>query len=227
MTLMIKEFQESDRPRERLRLYGPDYLTNNELLAIIINTGTKEDSSLSLANKIIKDYKTIKELRNITYQELINIKGIGSAKAVTVLAAVELAVRMHTHSLEEEFFIKSPADVSDFLMEKMRHLQQENFVVLFLSTKNMVIHQQTLFIGSLNSSIVHPREIYKEAIKRSAAAIVCVHNHPSGDPTPSTQDIEVTKRLVECGDILGVDMLDHIIIGSGKFISLKEMNYLE
>lgn len=226
MTLLIKEYQESDRPRERLMHYGADHLTNKELLAIIINTGSKDESSISLANNIIKDFKTIKELRDITYQELIRVKGIGNAKAITILAAVELAIRMHTHSLEEDYYIKSPDDVSDFLMEKMRYQQQEHFVVLFLSTKNMVIHQQTMFIGSLNSSIVHPREIFKEAVKRSAAAVICVHNHPSGDPTPSSQDIEVTKRLVECGEILGIDMLDHIIIGSGKYISLKEMNYL-
>ncbi|SOC38238.1 RadC family protein [Salinicoccus kekensis] len=227
MTLMIKEMHSSDKPRERLLLYGADKLNNQELLAILINTGSREGSSLTLANNIIKDFKTIRDLRDITYQELTNIKGIGQAKAVTILAMVELAIRMHTHSLEEEVYIKSPEDVSMLLMEKMRYYHQEHFVVLYLSTKNMVIHQDTLFKGSLNTSIVHPREIFKEAVKRSAAAIICVHNHPSGDPTPSHEDIEVTKRLKECGELIGIDFLDHIIIGSGRYLSLKEMNYID
>lgn len=226
MTLMIKEMHSSDKPRERLLTYGADKLNNQELIAILINSGSREESSLTLANNIIKDFKTIRDLRDITYQELTSIKGIGQAKAVTILAMIELAVRMHTHSLEEEVYIKSPEDVSLLLMEKLRYYQQEHFVVLYLSTKNMVIHQDTLFKGSLNTSIVHPREIFKEAVKRSAAAIICVHNHPSGDPTPSHEDIEVTKRLKECGELIGIDFLDHIIIGSGRYLSLKEMNYI-
>ncbi|CAM2750785.1 MULTISPECIES: RadC family protein [Salinicoccus] len=227
MTLLIKEMHDSDKPRERLMNYGPDKLTNQELLGIIINTGNREESSITVANRIIKDMKTIRELRGLTYQELISVKGIGEAKAVTILAVIELAIRMHTHSLEEDIYIKSPDDVSDLLMEKMRYYQQEHFVVLYLSTKNMVIHQETMFKGSLNTSIVHPREVYKEAVKRSAAAIICVHNHPSGDPSPSREDIEVTRRLHECGEMIGVDFLDHIIIGSGKYISLKEMNFIK
>ena len=227
MTLLIKEMHDSDKPRERLMNYGPDKLTNQELLGIIINTGTREESSITVANRIIKDMKTIRELRGLTYQELTSVKGIGEAKAITILAVIELAIRMHTHSLEEDIFIKSPDDVSDLLMEKMRYFQQEHFVVLYLSTKNMVIHQETMFKGSLNTSIVHPREVYKEAVKRSAAAIICVHNHPSGDPSPSREDIEVTRRLHECGEMIGVDFLDHIIIGSGKYISLKEMNFIK
>ena len=227
MTLLIKEMNDSDKPRERLMNYGPDKLTNQELLGIIINTGNREESSITVANRIIKDMKTIRELRGLTYQELISVKGIGEAKAVTILAVIELAIRMHTHSLEEDIYIKSPDDVSDLLMEKMRYYQQEHFVVLYLSTKNMVIHQETMFKGSLNTSIVHPREVYKEAVKRSAAAIICVHNHPSGDPSPSREDIEVTRRLHECGEMIGVDFLDHIIIGSGKYISLKEMNFIK
>ncbi|MCG1008841.1 DNA repair protein RadC [Salinicoccus sp. ID82-1] len=227
MTMLIKEMHNADRPRERLMNYGADKLTNQELLGIIINTGNREESSVTVANRIIKDMKSIRELRDLTYQELISIKGIGEAKAITILAVIEVAIRMHTHSLEEDVYIKSPEDVSDFLMEKMRYYQQEHFVVLYLSTKNMVIHQETMFKGSLNSSIVHPREVYKEAVKRSAAAIICVHNHPSGDPSPSREDIEVTKRLHDCGDMIGVDFLDHIIIGAGKFISLKEMNFIK
>lgn len=224
--LMIREMHDSDKPRERLLLYGPDKLTNQELLAILIATGNKNESSLSLAAKILRDLPSIRELRELTYEELTSIKGIGKVKAVTILSFIELAIRMHTHSREEEKFIRSPKDVSDILMEKVRFYNQEHFIVLFLTTKNMVIEEKTLFIGSLNSSIVHPREIFREAVKRSAAAFICVHNHPSGDPTPSKEDIEVTKRLKDCGDLIGVDFLDHIIIGDGKYISLKEMSYI-
>lgn len=224
--LMIREMHDSDKPRERLLLYGPDKLTNQELLAILIATGNKNESSLSLAAKILKDLPSIRELRELTYEELTSIKGIGKVKAITILSFIELAIRMHTHSREEEKFIRSPKDVSDILMEKVRFYNQEHFIVLFLTTKNMVIEEKTLFIGSLNSSIVHPREIFREAVKRSAAAFICVHNHPSGDPTPSKEDIDVTKRLKDCGDLIGVDFLDHIIIGDGKYISLKEMSYI-
>lgn len=224
--LLIREMHDADKPRERLLNYGPDKLTNQELLAILINTGNRNESSISLASKILKNLQSIRELRDVTFEELTSINGIGKAKAITILAFIELAVRMHTHSREEDKYIRSPKDVSDILMEKVRYYNQEHFIVLYLTTKNMVIEEKTLFIGSLNSSIVHPREVFREAVKRSAAAFICVHNHPSGDPTPSNEDIEVTKRLRECGDLVGVDFLDHIIIGDGKYVSLKEMNYI-
>ena len=222
--LMIKEMMASDKPRERLKIYGADNLTNRELLAIIINTGSRNESSLSLADNVLKNLKKINDLRDITYQELTKIKGIGEAKAIKILAVIELAVRMHSHSLEDDVFIHSPDDVSNLLMEKMRYYQQEHFVVLYLSTKYKVIHQETVFKGSLNTTGVHPREIFKEAVKRSAAAFICVHNHPSGDPTPSSEDIEVSKRLKMSSELIGIDFLDHIIIGNGKYISLKEMD---
>lgn len=180
--ILIKEMFTSDKPRERLKIYGADKLTNQELLAIMINTGNKNESSLSLSNKVLTNLKSIRELRHMTYQELTSIKGIGEAKAVTILAMIELAIRMHSHSLEDDIYIKSPQDVSNLLMEKMRYYQQEHFIVLYLSTKYMVIHEETIFKGSLNSTVVHPREIFREAVKRSAAAFICVHNHPSGDP---------------------------------------------
>ncbi|HLR64466.1 MAG TPA: DNA repair protein RadC, partial [Pseudogracilibacillus sp.] len=122
--------------------------------------------------------------------------------------------------------IKSPSDGADYVMEEMRHLNQEHLVAMFLNTKNQIIHRQTIFIGSLNSSIVHPREIFREAVKRSAAAVICAHNHPSGDPTPSKEDIQVTRRLVEAGKIVGIELLDHLIIGSHSYVSLKEKGYM-
>lgn len=211
-----------DKPRERLLTYGAEQLTNQELLAIIINTGVKDENVLEVSNKLLNLVDNIRELRHLTIQELRSIKGIGEKKAITLLAMIELAIRMHTHSLEDKIRIKSPQCVADLLMERMRYYTQEHFIALYLNTKNIVIHEQIIFKGSLNASIVHPREVYKEAVKRSAANIIVCHNHPSGDPTPSIEDIEATKRLINCGTLFGIELLDHIIIGDGKFVSIKE-----
>src|SRR5699024_4965836 len=154
------------------------------------------------------------------------MKGIGIAKGVNILAAVELGKRIHQYKEKEKYVIRSPEDGANYVMEEMCHLAQEHFVTLFLNTKNQVIHRQTIFIGSLNASIMHQREVYREAIKRSAASIICVYNHPSGDPAQSQEDIHVTKRLKESGKMIGIELLDHIIIGDRKFISLKEKGYL-
>src|SRR5690606_5048978 len=150
---------------------------------------------------------------------------IGEAKAVQLLAAVELGRRLSQKEVDSRFAIRSPKDVASLLMTDMCSLQQEHFVCLYLNVKNQVIHKQTVFVGSLNASIVHPREIFREAVKRSAASIICSHNHPSGIPTPSPEDIDVTTRLYEAGKIVGVDLLDHVIIGDHQFISMKEKGY--
>lgn len=159
-------------------------------------------------------------------EEITEIKGIGSAKAIQILAAVEIGRRIANLDYNDRYVIRSPEDGAKYVMNDMRFLSQEHFVCLYLNTKNQVIHKQTIFIGSLNASIVHPREVFREAFKRSAASIIALHNHPSGDPTPSREDIEVTKRLAECGKIIGIDLLDHLIIGENKFVSLKEKGYL-
>ncbi|MCE4956237.1 RadC family protein [Macrococcoides caseolyticum] len=177
---MIDFALDIDKPRERLMLYGPDKLTNQELLSLIIGSGVRDESVYQVANKILNQLTSIRDLRYLTLQELTAIKGIGEKKAATILAVIELAQRMHTHSLEEKIRIKSPQCVSDYLMERLRYLTQEHFIILMLNTKNYVIHEHTVFIGSLNASIIHPREIFKQAIKRSAANIIAVHNHPSG-----------------------------------------------
>jgi DNA repair protein RadC len=157
---------------------------------------------------------------------MTEIKGIGSAKAIQILAAVEIGRRITNLDYKDRYVIRSPEDGAKYLMNDMRFLSQEHFVCMYLNTKNQVIHKQTIFIGSLNASIVHPREVFREALKRSAASVIAAHNHPSGDPAPSREDIEVTKRLVECGKIIGIDLLDHLIIGENKFVSLKEKGYL-
>lgn len=177
---MIKDVPKEERPRERLLIHGAKYLSNQELLAILLVTGTKKESVIELANRLLMHFEGLKFLTDATIEELTAIKGIGEAKGVTILAAVELGKRMNQYRPQERYVIRSPDDGAQYVMEEMRQLNQEHFVCLFLDTKNQILHQQTIFIGSLNASIVHPREIFREAVKRSAASIICVHNHPSG-----------------------------------------------
>jgi DNA repair protein RadC len=225
-TIMIRDFPQSERPRERLITDGPESLSNQELLAIILRTGTKDESVLQLANRLLKKFEGLRMLKDATVEEITSIKGIGLAKAVQIIASLELGRRISRLQYDDRYVIRSPEDAAKYVMEDMRFLTQEHFVSVYLNTKNQVIHKKTVFIGSLNASIVHPREVYKEALKRSAASIICIHNHPSGDPTPSREDIEVTKRLAECGKIIGIELLDHLIIGEQKYVSLKEKGYV-
>jgi DNA repair protein RadC len=224
--LMIRDYPEEERPRERLVKEGPETLSNQELLAIILRTGTKQESVLQLSYRIIHYFEGLRLLKDASIEELTSLNGVGTAKAVQLIAAMELGRRVSRLQLEERYTIRSPEDGANYVMEDMRFLSQEHFVCLYLNTKNQVLHRQTVFVGSLNASIVHPREVFREAFRRSAASLICFHNHPSGDPTPSREDIEVTKRLAECGKMLGIDMLDHIIIGDQKFISLKGKGYV-
>ncbi|KKE80518.1 DNA repair protein RadC [Oceanobacillus caeni] len=225
-TIMIKDVPKEDRPRERLLKHGAGHLSNQELLAILLGSGTKEESVITLSNRVLMHFEGLKLLTDATIEELMAIKGIGVAKGVLLLATIELGKRMNQYKPDDKYIIRSPDDGADYIMEEMRSLKQEHFVVLFLNTKNQVIHRQTIFIGSLNASIVHPREVFREAVKRSAASIIVAHNHPSGDPSPSQEDIHVTRRLVESGKMIGIELLDHLIIGDRKFISLKEKGYL-
>lgn len=224
-TLMIRDVNIENRPRERLLRQGAESLSNQELLAILLRTGTKEESVLVLANRVLNVFERLHHLKHATIEEMMAIKGIGEVKAIQLMAAVELGRRLAQKHNDEKFTIRSPQDAATYLMPDMTSLNQEHFVVLFLNIKNQIIHKQTIFIGSLNASIVHPREIFREAVKRSAASIICAHNHPSGVPTPSTEDIEVTKRIVEAGYIIGIELIDHVIIGDHQYISLKEKGY--
>jgi len=225
-SILIRDFPNDERPRERFIKHGPESLSNHELIAIIIQTGSKNESVLSLANKLLVHFDGLRLLKDASLDELKTIKGIGTVKAIQLLASIELGRRVSNLVYSDRYCIRSPEDAAKYMMNDMRFLTQEHFVCLYLNTKNQVMHKQTVFIGSLNASIVHPREVYKEAFRRSAASIICLHNHPSGDPSPSREDIEVTKRLVECGKIIGIDLLDHIIIGENKFVSLKEKGYV-
>ncbi|MBS4217006.1 DNA repair protein RadC [Bacillus sp. FJAT-49711] len=223
---MIRDYPVDERPRERLINNGAESLSNHELLAILLRTGTKSESVIQLANRLLSQFDGLMWLKDAALEELTNLKGIGEAKAVQIAAAVELGRRISNLAYDERYVIRSPEDGANYCMNDMRFLSQEHFVCLYLNTKNQVIHRQTIFIGSLNASIVHPREVFKEAIRRSAASIICLHNHPSGDPAPSREDIEVTKRLVECGKMVGIELLDHLIIGDKKYVSMKEKGYM-
>jgi DNA repair protein RadC len=219
-------FSMAEQPRERMMSMGIETLSNVELVAILLRTGSAGEPVMNLAGRLFSQVGGLRQFTDISLEELTKVKGIGLAKGIQLLAGIELGRRVANSTPESRFTIRSPEDVSKLMMEEMRHLTQEHFVCLFLNTKNHVIAQTTIFIGSLNSSIVHPREVFKEAIRRSSASLICLHNHPSGDPSPSREDIEVTKRLIEAGKIIGIDVLDHIIIGDGKFYSLKEQGLI-
>ncbi|MEC2054576.1 DNA repair protein RadC [Peribacillus psychrosaccharolyticus] len=224
--MLIRDTPKEERPRERFLQEGPKSLSNQELLALLIRTGTKNESVIQLSSRLIRTFEGLRLLKDASIEEITAIHGIGEAKAIQILAAIEIGRRINSLNNQDRYVIRSPEDCANYCMDEMRFLSQEHFVCLYLNTKNQVLHKQTIFIGSLNASIVHPREVYKEAFRRSAASIICLHNHPSGDPQPSREDIEVTKRLVECGKIIGIELLDHVIIGDQKFISLKEKGYL-
>ncbi|WP_090438966.1 RadC family protein [Natronincola peptidivorans] len=216
-----------ERPREKLLANGVNALSNTELLAILLSTGTKEMSAIDLAKNIICSSKEgIRFFADCTMEELRSINGVGMAKASQIIAAVELGKRIALTTKANNYKIKSPDDVSLLVMEEMRYLKKEYFNIILLNTKNEVIDIENISIGSLNSSIVHPREVFIRAIKRTSSSIILVHNHPSGDPTPSPEDVNITKRLVESGKLIGIEVLDHIIIGDNIYSSLKEKNMI-
>lgn len=218
----LKDLPLEERPRERLATLGAEKVSNAELLAIIIRTGHYEETALQLAQKILNKAGELRELPYLSAEELAEIKGIGQAKAVQVKAALELGRRMAAASRGYGNNLSSPAAVYNYLAEDMRYLEQEEFRIILLNIKNIVIATETVFRGSLNSTIVHPREIFRHALKRSAASIILAHNHPSGNPEPSGEDVKVTRRLVDAGEIIGINVLDHVIIGEDSYVSLRE-----
>lgn len=223
----IKELPVSERPREKLIEFGAKSLSNVELLAVLIRSGNRESSAIDLSNKLLYTRNDgISSLEDASIEEMTKIKGIGECKASQILAAIELGKRIVLESRKEKKKVSSPLDIVDYFMADMCRLKREHFKIAMLDTKNHIIGVEEISVGNLNSSIVHPREVFKEAIRRSSSSIILVHNHPSGDPTPSREDINITRRLTECGELLGIKVLDHIIIGDMKHISLKETNVL-
>ncbi|GAB6173215.1 DNA repair protein RadC [Paradesulfitobacterium aromaticivorans] len=222
MNYRLKDLPAELLPRERLYALGPEALSNREVLAILLRTGVKGENVLDLAERLLADSGGLSGLARLTVHELAQLHGLGKAKASGLKAALELGRRLVSSDPASRPVINSPQDVAHLVMEEMRHFDREHFRVVTLNTKNHVLGISPISVGSLNSSLVHPRECFKEAIRRNSNAIILLHNHPSGDPTPSREDIEVTKRLADGGKILGIEVLDHVIIGDNRYISLKE-----
>lgn len=212
----------NERPRERLLRYGAETLSNSELIAIILGNGTSKENILSISTRLLKLSGGLNGLLNSKADELVKVNGIGRAKAVQLLALGELSKRFKSYKSGQNYKILNPKDASKLVMDELKVFDKEHLYVIMLNTKNVVIKISDVSVGSLNSSIVHPREVYNEPIVKHAASIIICHNHPSGDPEPSVEDINITKRLTECGKIIGIELLDHIIIGDGTYISLKE-----
>ncbi len=219
---MMRDLPAGERPRERLARAGEGALSTTELLAIILRTGVGGESVLDMARRLISRYGGLPGLARASYAELKAEKGLGEAKTAQLKAALELGRRMLLAAPEDRFTIRSPADVAQLLMAEMAHLEQEHFQVLYLDTRNRLLGSETVYIGSLNASHIRVGEVFRDAVKRNCAAIIVAHNHPSGDPTPSPEDVEVTRQLVAAGDLLDVEVLDHLIIGQHRFVSLRE-----
>ncbi|MDQ4077249.1 MAG: DNA repair protein RadC [Chloroflexota bacterium] len=222
---MIADMAREERPRERLIHYGASALANRELLAIILRTGVQGISVLDLADHLLNEFDGLRGLSNASVAELSSsVHGLGPAKASQLLAALELGKRVATLSPEDRPQVKSPADAANLLMGDMAYFQQEHLRVILLDTKNFVLGnwRESLYKGSLNSSVVRVAEVFREAIRCNAAAIIVAHNHPSGDPTPSPEDIRVTRDIRQAGQLLDIELLDHVIIGAQRYVSMKE-----
>lgn len=228
--LTIKEMPEDARPRERLERSGPGSLSNQELLAITLSTGVVKDgqkyTAIDLAMQLLSHFESLKGVAQADFAQLREVAGIGPAKACQIMAAFELGKRVAMFSGNLKPVVRQPSDVFEYFRDQMSLLPKEIFRVVTLDTKNRIIKDQIVSEGTLNASIVHPRDVFRVAVVNSAASLILLHNHPSGDPMPSQEDIAITRRLVEVGKLMEITVLDHLIIGGGTFVSLKEMNLL-
>lgn len=221
-SLIIREMSEDERPREKMLKKGEKSLSNAELLALIIRTGNKNFNAIELSNQIFKEKLiNIRDLYDISIEELCDIDGIGIAKAAQIKAALELGMRASSY-IPTRYKIKNPWDIYKYYMEELRYESKEIFKIVLLNTKNEIITDEKISVGTLNTSLVHPREVFKPAIRKSSSKIILIHNHPSGCCNPSHEDEMVTKRLIQCGEIIGIEVIDHIIIGDGVYFSFKE-----
>ncbi len=214
---LIKDIPKSERPRERLKKYGRENISNEELLSIILNTGTKNKSVKDISNLILSKINDIADLKDITLNSLKQIDGIGEVKAIKILASIELGKRVYMDKNLVNIKMDTPEKIYNYMKNEVEGKNQEYFYAIYLDSKKNLIDKKLLFIGTLNKSIVHPREIFKYAYLLSASSIICVHNHPSGDTIPSKEDLNLTKALVEIGKIQGINIIDHIIIGKNYY----------
>lgn len=222
ISFTIHDLPRAERPRERLKNFGPEVLSGQKLLALVIGRGIPGKSVMNIAQELLSRFGNIKAISQATIEELSQIKGVGFAKAAQIKACFELGKRQDLEPELKDFDIKNPENVVQALRSSIKDKAKEHFKLILLNTRNKVIGISTVSIGTLNSNLVHPREVFKEAISHSSAGVILVHNHPSGDPEPSEDDLTITKRLVEAGKILGIEVVDHIIIAKNNYFSFKE-----
>ena len=226
----MKELPESEKPYEKCVRLGAGALSDAELLAVIIRTGTTERTSLSLAMDVLKlhpAFQGLMGLQHLTFQDLTKVRGIGRVKAIQLLCAVELSKRLARETKEKLVRLDSPWEAASYFMSEMRCLEQEHLYVAYLDAGCRLLRYQVMFIGTIRTSLASPREILRTALQYDAAQYMVLHNHPSGDPTPSREDIEITRRLTDASEIVGIPLMDHIIIGDNQYISLRERGFIE
>lgn len=229
----IKEMPEDERPQEKLIKFGPDYLSNAELLALIIRTGNRKgDSAIDTATKVLRSLRTandsngLNSLKNANLSNLMEVDGVGEAKAAMILAAVQLGIRLAVSSNGTKIRVTSPSIAANYVLSEMSVLEQEHFRIMTLNTKKEINFIREISKGTINMTIVHAREVFRSAISDNAHSIILLHNHPTGDPSPSKEDIGLTKNLIEASKIIGIDILDHIIIGDNRYFSFLEEGLL-
>lgn len=218
----ITDLHEEDRPRERLYLHGPQVLSNAELIAILLRVGVPGENAVQVGTRLLQKFGGISGIHRAPLSDLINQHGIGQAKAAQLKAAIELGRRLMSEKPQEQVVINSPADAADLVRYEMAALEQEHLRVILLDRRNRVMETSELYRGSTSSAQVRVGEIFREAIRKNASALIVIHNHPSGDPTPSPDDVALTRAIVQAGKMLDVDVLDHLVIGQGRWVSLKE-----
>ncbi|MEG1458888.1 MAG: DNA repair protein RadC [Acetivibrio sp.] len=227
--ITIKNLPHSERPYEKLERYGAFALSDAELLAIIIRTGSRTERSVEVAIQVLsahKEFPGLLGIRHLTLPELMKINGIGKVKAIQIHAVAELTKRMAKANMEDTLYFQSPDVIADYYMQDMRHLEVEKVVLLLLNSKSKRLQEIEISVGTVNSSLLSPREVFIEALRYGAVNIILVHNHPSGDPEPSSADLLITERIKEVGILIGIKLMDHVIIGDNKYISLKQKGFL-
>lgn len=224
----IKNMPRLERPYEKCLAYGPSSLSDAELLAVILKTGAKNKTSIELARELIglnEEYEGLAGIHHLSYDQLMTVRGIGNAKAVQILCLCEIASRISSSMAKERMEFDSPGSIADYLMEEMRYLEKEEVRMLMFDGKHGLIRETVISMGTVNAALSSPREVYLEALKCQAVYIILIHNHPSGDPTPSHQDVLMTKQMMKAGMLIGIELSDHIIIGNQKFYSFRENGF--
>ena len=219
----VREMPTEERPRERLATFGPRHLSNTELIAILLRTGSAGENVISQSSRLLSRFDGLRGLGRATYSELCAERGLSEAKSCQILAALELGRRFVSLAPEERATISCPEDVVNLVSAEMAALEQEHLRILLLNTRNEVLGIEEIYVGNVNSSVVRPAEVFRPGIRGNATSLIVMHNHPSGDPTPSGADVSITRDLVEAGKLLGMELLDHLVIGSGhRYVSMKE-----